>query len=167
MHVGRESFSGNDLPYGNELARKRLPTPSADSTKKDLAGCLHQTNRLDRPRPDAKHDGQPRQTVRFVLRAIGRGVPESHRRHSGLASAVCRACLRSVPHRNMFGQMAAMLLPAPGETVGQPLLQAQDQGQQREQDGNGNGVGSHLCRFAASCDRSPVGTEAFWAARGT
>jgi hypothetical protein len=30
----------------------------------------------------------------------------------------------------------------------------------------GNGVGSHLCRFAASCDRSPVGTEAFWAARG-
>ena len=31
----------------------------------------------------------------------------------------------------------------------------------------GNGVGSHLCRFAASCDRSAVGTEAFWAARGT
>ena len=29
------------------------------------------------------------------------------------------------------------------------------------------GVGSHLCRFAALCDRSPVGTEAFWAARGT
>jgi hypothetical protein len=37
---GRESFSANDQPYGNELARKRLLTPSADSTKKYLAGCL-------------------------------------------------------------------------------------------------------------------------------
>jgi hypothetical protein len=32
-------------------------------------------------------------------------------------------------------------------------------------DSGGNGVGSHLCRFAASCDRSPVGTEALWAAK--
>ncbi len=31
----------------------------------------------------------------------------------------------------------------------------------------GNGVGSHLCRFAVSCERAPVGTEAFWAAGGT
>jgi hypothetical protein len=33
----------------------------------------------------------------------------------------------------MFGQMAAMLLPSPGETVGQQLLQAQDQGQEQEE----------------------------------
>jgi hypothetical protein len=37
---GRESFSANDQPYGKPLHRKRLPTPSPDSTKKYLAGCL-------------------------------------------------------------------------------------------------------------------------------
>ncbi len=30
---GRKSFSGDDQPLEDELARKRLPTPSADFTK--------------------------------------------------------------------------------------------------------------------------------------
>ena len=32
--------------------------------------------------------------------------------------------------------------------------------------GGGGRIGSHLCRFAASCYGSPVGTDAFWAAKG-
>lgn len=65
--------------------------------------------------------------------------------------------LCTIPHRNMFGQTAAMLLPGVAERVGQQLLQAPDQ--QREQEGleitshagfasaqhEGTGVGCSIC----------------------
>ena len=57
----------------------------------------------------------------------------------------------------MFGQMAAMLLPAPAETVGQQLLLDQGQAQQREQEGIE--LASHSGFAHAQPEGSKTGTQ--------
>jgi hypothetical protein len=76
---GRESFSANDQPYGKPLHRKRLPTPSPDSTKKYLAGCLPELDAAVLRAPQTQPSRSPPDRLTSHLRAAVRVVGKRRR----------------------------------------------------------------------------------------